>query len=312
MANQEQKIIVEVHETGQRLDVFCVQRLAGYTRSSIQRAIKEGRIKVNGVVVKPRQTIRTGDAVSAELSVEKPPAEAPALEDVHIPILYEDKDVVVVDKPAGITVHPGVGTIGTTVAAWFANRFPIAQNVGEDPERPGIVHRLDKETSGVLVLAKTEIAYRFLKEQFQKRRAKKEYVALVFGVPGESKGRINRALKRSVRNPLRRTIDPAGKEAITEWRLEQKLGPRFALLRLYPFTGRTHQLRVHLHFLGYPIVGDTLYTFKRQRPPLGVTRHMLHAEKLTINVPSGERKTFVSPLPADFKTVVELLRNDTK
>ncbi|MEK7557203.1 MAG: RluA family pseudouridine synthase, partial [Patescibacteria group bacterium] len=237
---------------------------------------------------------------------------------VEVPILYEDKDVVVINKPTGLEAHPSASTgQASTVSGWFGQRYPEAEHVGEEENRPGIVHRLDKETSGVMILAKTNTAYQHLKNEFKVRRAKKEYLALVFGIPTMKRGRVTRPLGRSPRNPLRRTIDAAGKPAITEWQIERKIskqglaphrrgapGAGFALLRLFPFTGRTHQLRAHLHFLGHPIVGDKLYTFKRQRPPQGVTRQLLHAEKLTLTLPSGKRKTFIAPLPDDFARAI--------
>jgi 23S rRNA pseudouridine1911/1915/1917 synthase len=301
----ETTLIITLREAGQRLDVFCVSQLPGYSRSAIQRGIKEGRITVNEELSKPRYTLKAGEKVVIDLDSKAGATAAAQMPPVAVPIIYEDRDVVVVNKPPHLSVHPGSGPQQPTVSQWFADRYPASVNVGENPERPGIVHRLDKDTSGVLILAKTQPAYEHLKDQFQRHRAHKEYLALVFGQPGESKGRINRALLRSRHNPLRRTIDPTGKEAITEWKLEQKLADRFALLRIWPLTGRTHQIRVHLHFLGFPIVGDALYTFKRQRPPQGVTRQLLHAEKLTISLPVGRRTTFTAPLPADFQGVLQ-------
>jgi 23S rRNA pseudouridine1911/1915/1917 synthase len=292
-------------DAGQRLDVFCVAHAPGASRAAIQRAIKNGDIQVNQETVKPRQIVREGDVVSITLP-EAAEAQAAEVAIPECPIIYEDRDVVVIDKPAGLAVHPGAGQPQATVAAWFAARYLDSVSVG-DPDRPGIVHRLDKDTSGVLILAKTQKAYDHLKSQFERRRAHKDYLALVFGVPGEPKGRINRALLRSKHNPLRRTIDPAGKEAVTEWRLEEKFA-RHALLRVWPLTGRMHQIRVHLHFLGFPIVGDALYVFKRQKPPHGVRRQLLHAEKLTLMMPSGDHKTFIAPLPADFQNVLKQLR----
>lgn len=293
-------------ESGQRLDLLAVSLLSGLSRAEIQRAIKDGRLLVNGLQVKPRYLVRSGDVITAGLAVSgaETKAAAPAL---RLPILYEDEDIVVINKPAGLSVHPGRGQENVTVASWFSNRYPLSATVGEDPERPGIVHRLDRDTTGVLLLAKTQKAYDHLKVQFQRRYVKKEYLALTFGVPGGPDGRINQALARSRRNPLRRTIDPAGKEAITEWKMEKKFRSNFALLRLYPLTGRTHQLRAHLHFLGYPIVGDQLYTFRRQRPPTGVTRQLLHAEKITFTLPSRDSRIVVAPLPEDFQQVIDKL-----
>lgn len=309
-------------EAGQRLDVFCVGKVPHISRAVLQKAIRAVQITINGKAVKPRQTVKAGDGVQINLPDQvSPPLSLPRSHG-EIPegveILYEDKDVVVINKPAGIEVHPGMIPSQPTVTAWFASRYPNAKNVGEEDGRPGVVHRLDKDTSGVLILAKTNAAFEHLKKEFKNRRAKKEYLALVYGVPTMRKGRITRPIGRTPRNPLRRTIDENGKPAVTEWQIEQKLdkagtaprrsstsGSGYTLLRLFPFTGRTHQLRVHMHFLGHPIVGDKLYTFKRQRPPEGVKRQLLHAEKLTIELPSGKMKSFIAELPQDFQRILE-------
>jgi 23S rRNA pseudouridine1911/1915/1917 synthase len=291
--------------------------MPGLSRAALQKAIKVGQVTVNGQAVKPRQTLKTGDQIEMKINQSAAPAPVPDTVPENIAVLYEDKDVVVIDKPAGVEVHAGMVGGQPTITAWFQHKYPTAQNIGEDEGRPGVVHRLDKDTSGVLLLAKNPKALEHLKKEFKNRHAKKEYVALVYGVPLMKKGRITRPIGRTPRNPLRRTIDENGKPAVTEWQLEKRInqpgltprragspGAGFALLRLFPFTGRTHQLRVHLHFLGHPIVGDKLYTFKRQRPPEGVYRQLLHAEKLTVTLPTGRRKTFIAPLPDDFARAI--------
>lgn len=299
---------ISTEEAGQRLDLFCVAQQPGVSRSALQRAIKEGQITVNRASVKPRYTLKAGDVVMMPGLSPTPDTTIPpeVTAELSLPILYEDADVVVVNKPAGIAMHAGVGSTGATIAHWFATRYPESAQVGGDPMRPGIVHRLDKDTSGVVILAKTPAAHLFLSEQFAKRRAQKEYVALVFGVPSGEEGRINQPLLRSRTNPLRRTIHPNGKPAITEWRREMRW-QHYTLLRLHPITGRMHQLRAHLHWLGYPIVGDRLYTIKRQSPPAGVSHHLLHAATLTVMLPNKHQKTFTAPLPDDFAEIVEQL-----
>ncbi len=304
----QQNYTITIREAGQRLDVFCASKLPSYSRAALQRAIKESSITVGSKTVRPRHILRENDEVSVTLPdlTEQPVL---STEDVSldIPIIYEDKDMVVINKPPGVTAHPGTGNERGTIVSWFTSRYPNSASVGAK-ERPGIVHRLDKDTSGVLLLVKNQPTFNYIKKQFQNRRVHKEYLALVFGAPGESKGRITRNLARSKRNPMRRTIDPAGKPAITEWRTEEKFSGKFTLLRVFPLTGRTHQIRAHLHFLGFPIAGDHLYTFKRQRPPQGVTRQMLHAETLRLALPGGKRKSFIAPLPDDFTAVLESLR----
>jgi 23S rRNA pseudouridine1911/1915/1917 synthase len=295
----ETDYVVNEEEAGQRLDVFCVAKRPDLSRSAIQKLIKEEGIMVNGAAVKPRYILKNTDSVHMpEVKISTVPAEIPPID---LPILYEDRDVVVVNKPAGINVHPAPHSTTPTVTAWFIDHYPNSRDVGEDPQRPGVVHRLDKETSGALILAKTSGAYTHLKEQFKQHRAKKEYVAWVFGIPGKTDGRITRPLSRSRLNPMRRVVDEAGKPAITEWKLEGKIDSRYSLLRVFPFTGRTHQIRVHMHFLGHPIVGDKLYNFRRQKTPQGITRQLLHAEKLIITLPDGNKHQFIAPLPADFE-----------
>lgn len=300
-------------EAGQRLDIWCVAKFPNRSRAAMQKAIAAGHIQINGAAVKSRYIIKENDEVTIA-TPDTGTTETKAPTPVTIPIIFEDKDVVVINKPAGITVHTGEGAREFTVVDWLLSRYPAISAVGEihpqthQNDRPGIVHRLDKDTSGVLIAAKTQRAYEHLKKQFKYRRGSKEYLALVFGIPGEPMGRIVRPLARSKRNPLRRTIDPQGKEAITEWRKEETLAGRYALLRVFPHTGRMHQIRVHLHFLGFPLVGDKLYTFRRQRPPQGVTRHLLHAESLTLTMPDGTRRTFTAPIPDDFAAVLNNLR----
>lgn len=303
----EHMFTVSNESSGQRLDVFCTAAISGYSRSAIQKAIKEEKVLVNGSPAKPRQVVKKDDHIRIRLEEAQTVSEAPMNVDMNIPIVHEDRDVVVINKPAGIAVHPGTGIRSGTVADWFVKRYPGSFGVGEAEGRSGIVHRLDKDTSGVMILAKNENAYIHLKQQFQDRRAKKEYLALVFGVPGGRDGRITQPIARSRRNPMRRAVDPAGKEAATDWVIEEKYSAGYCLIRAFPQTGRMHQIRVHMHFLGFPIVGDHLYTFKRKKQPQGVTRHLLHAEKLTIKLPNGDTKTFTAALPEDFQSVITAL-----
>ncbi len=312
--DMSQTFMITAAEAGQRLDVWCVGKLPDRSRTAIQKAIVAGAITINKNTVKPRQVIKENDEITIEMAATAEAAPA-VLTPVDIPIIFEDKDVVVINKPAGISVHAGHGAREFTVVDWAKAHFPEISQVGDPAEaaagieRPGIVHRLDKETSGVLIIAKTQRAYEHLKKQFKYRRGSKEYLALVFGAMGEPNGRIVRALARSKRNPLRRTIDPEGKEAITEWQKEEVLRGRFTLVRVYPQTGRMHQIRVHMHFLGFPIVGDKLYTFRRQKPPEGVNRHLLHAESLTLTMLDDQQRTFTAPIPEDFANVLNNLRH---
>jgi 23S rRNA pseudouridine1911/1915/1917 synthase len=305
----EQIYTINENQSGQRLDVFCTVLAGGMSRAAVQRAIKEEQVLVNQMGSKGKYMLKAGDVVAISFQSEEASVEEVVQKEVRLQVLYEDRDVVVVNKPAGIAVHHGVGLTSGTVADWFAEHYPEARNVGETEGRAGIVHRLDKDTSGVLILAKNEHSLDFLKKQFADRKVRKEYVALVFAVPGGKEGRITKSIGRSRKNPMRRAVDEYGKDAVTEWKIERRFGERFALLRVFPFTGRTHQIRVHLHHLGYPIVGDSLYAFKKQKQPIGVRvkRQLLHAEKLTIMLMNEKMKTFDAPLADDFNEVLEVL-----
>lgn len=314
----EQQFVVTSQEAGQRLDLFCVAKLPGLSRSAIQKAIKAGHVAVNGNVEPGKKAVREGDTITirlpagqagmAEVKTESSPTSPAA--PLTIPTLYEDREVVVIAKPAGISMYSATGE--PTVATWFTEHYPAsAKATAGEPGfqmRPGIVHRLDKETSGVVALAKTPESLQFLLKQFKERRPKKEYLALVFGALGEKKGRITRDIARSKRNPTRRTVVDKGRDAVTEWELEEKLG-EFSLLRVWPLTGRMHQIRVHMHWLGFPVVGDALYTIRHKRPPYGTKRQLLHAEKLTVKLLNGASKTFIAPLPEDFTSVLQQLRD---
>lgn len=235
----------------------------------------------------------------------------------NIPILYEDADVVVINKPAGLIMHSDGRTQEPSVAEWMLKQYPQSAAVGEpwvSPRgetiaRPGIVHRLDRGTSGAVVLAKTQEAYAYLKEQFQSRTADKAYRALVYGHPAEQQGSIEAEIVRIRSTPPRWGVARAGESrtqraAITLWNvLERKVdsesGEKVAYLEARPKTGRTHQIRVHLKHLGYPVICDPLYAVGRPCI-LGFARPALHAYSLILNLPSGERRTFEAPLPADF------------
>ena len=237
---------------------------------------------------------------------------------VNLPILYEDADVVAVNKPAGLVTHSDGRTTESSVAEWALEQYPALREVGEpwvSPQgetisRPGIVHRLDRGTSGVMILAKTNEAYAFLKKQFEDRSTEKRYRALVYGHPRKDAGVIEAEIVRIRSIPPRWGVARATEKrkhraAITEWRVLSRgadpiTGEKISYLEAHPKTGRTHQIRVHLKHLGHPVICDPLYA--RGRPCLfGFTRPALHAESLSITIPSGERRTFEAPLPDDFK-----------
>lgn len=241
---------------------------------------------------------------------------------MELPILYEDDNLVVINKPAELIVHSDGRTQEPSVAAWALARYPALEAVGEpwtSPQgevilRPGIVHRLDRDTSGVMVLAKTREAYAFLKEQFQGRTTEKTYRAFVYGHPAEDQGTIEAEIVRIRSIPPRWGVARSGEEkkhraAVTDWRvlarsIDPETGERIAYLEALPRTGRTHQIRVHLKHLNHPVICDTIYA--NGRPCLlGFSRQALHASSLALTLPSGERRVFEAPLPTDFKNALE-------
>lgn len=243
---------------------------------------------------------------------------------MEIPILYEDADVVVIDKPAGLIVHSDGRTFEPSVADWVLARYPAAANVGEpwtSPQgevvaRPGIVHRLDRDTSGVLIIAKTSEAHAFLKRQFQERSTEKTYRAFVYGQPIKDAGIIEAEIVRVRSMPPRWGVAREGEEkkhraAVTAWRVlargaDPETGGEASLLEIVPKTGRTHQIRVHLKHLNHPVICDPLYA--KGRPCLlGFSRTALHARSLSITLPSGERPAFEAPFPEDFERAEALL-----
>ncbi len=251
--------------------------------------------------------MRAGDVIEFSLPQAAPSELAPAA--IPLSILYEDEHLVAVDKPAGMVVHPGAGTGGDTlVHALLAHCRGGLSGVG-GVERPGIVHRLDKETSGVVVAAKTDAAHRALAAQFAGRTVRKEYLALVAGAPDLAAGEIRRPIGRHPRQRHRMAVVPGGRPAHTDWALEERFGPAAALLRCLLHTGRTHQIRVHLRAIGHPLLGDAAYGWKAApglpRPP----RVMLHAERLELDHPAdGRRLALRAPAPADYREMIAALR----
>lgn len=234
---------------------------------------------------------------------------------MKLPIIYEDADMVAVNKPAGVMTHPDGRTTEETVSDWFATTYPLSKEVGETQKltdgteirRPGIVHRLDRETSGVLVLAKTPEAHTFLKEAFQNREAKKTYLAFVYGVPKERKGVIEFSIGRSRKDFRLRSAQPKAKgtlrEALTRYEVLADTG-EYALMKVMPETGRTHQIRVHLKAIHHPIVSDALYA-PNHAPAFGLSRLGLHAYSLELPMQDGTRMELIAPVPEDFKKGLE-------
>ena len=274
-----------VDTAGERLDVFLARTQPGYSRSFWQHLCEQGQVTLNGTTTKTSTKLKQGDTVEVTL---------PAVADFSnhtLPVLYEDNDVLVLNKPAGILTHAKGALNHEFSVAEFMRSRSTDQPTGN---RPGIVHRLDRGTSGVIIAAKTTAAKHWLQKQFATRKAKKTYLALVEGRPKEPAAIIRLPIERNPKKPQTFRVGPSGKPAETEYATEQAY-PNHTLLRLKPTTGRTHQLRVHLAYLGHPIVGDHLYG--TANPALG--RLFLHAAELEITLPNRQRKTFTAPMPPE-------------
>jgi len=225
---------------------------------------------------------------------------------LKIPIIYEDNDILAVNKPAFLVVHNG----DESVAGWLIKNYSQIKDIGEDSNRPGIVHRLDKDTSGILLIAKNQKSFEYLKEQFQQRKIKKTYLVLVHGRLKNDEGVIELAIAKSKKDFRKKTTTGkmAGKirEAVTEYKALKRFN-NFTLIEAYPKTGRTHQIRVHLKAIGHPVVCDKLYGSKKQKCPLGLNRHFLHASSLEFNLPSGGRIKLEADLPQDLQNTLNML-----
>jgi 23S rRNA pseudouridine1911/1915/1917 synthase len=304
---------VGAEEAGARLDAFLAARIEGVSRSTLKRVIEEGDVLVGGRVAKPSLKLKGGERVEVELHAAPLPSEV-APEEIPLDIIHEDEEFVVVNKPAGLVVHPAAGVRTGTLANALA--FHFTQLSGGGSLRPGIVHRLDRDTSGVIVVAKTARAHENLSDQFRARTVFKSYVALVHGVTREEKGRIEEPLARDPRNRTRMAVVRSGRTALSLWRVRRRF-TRFTLLDVQIKTGRTHQIRVHLAWIKHPVVSDETYGGGRDKtlpdPALRVRvaalgRQFLHAERLGFHHPStGEWLDFNAPLPAELSEFLETL-----
>jgi 23S rRNA pseudouridine1911/1915/1917 synthase len=309
--------LVEQSEHDQRLDVVVASRLAKCSRSFAATLIRNDFIKVNQSAVKPGHRLKTGDAVEGEIPPPRSIDCAP--EDISIDILYEDRDLVVINKSAGMVVHPAPGNYTGTLVNALLFHCPDIGSIGGDI-RPGIVHRLDKDTSGVMVVAKNSMAHENLSSQFKERSIQKQYLAIVHGKLAEVSGRIQLPIGR---HPTQRkkmsTNSRAGRIAETLWRVEKRYAG-FTLLQLDLKTGRTHQIRVHCAAIHHPVVGDPLYGGRRSSAIPGfvpdavkimlqkVKRQMLHAQRLNFHHPTSNASlTFEAPLPDDMQALVNAL-----
>nr|BAL52529.1 ribosomal large subunit pseudouridine synthase D [uncultured Chloroflexota bacterium] len=303
----ERLVTLHYHnEIPERLDRFLSQQLTEFSRTRLQGLIEDGFVRVNGLVVtKNGHKLAFGDRVEVRVPPPAPSSLIP--EAIPIEVLFENEDVVVINKPAGLVVHPAAGHDHGTLVHALLHHLPDLEGIGGE-ERPGIVHRLDKGTSGLMIVARNERAHRYLQDQFRLRRVEKTYLALVDGHPPTPSGRIEAPIGRDPLHRKRMAILHPGKgrEAISEYRLLETF-PAHALLEVHPLTGRTHQIRLHLAFLGCPVVGDTVYG--RKKPTLAIERHFLHAYRLKIILPGeSQPRLFQAPLPAELLAILDALR----
>jgi 23S rRNA pseudouridine1911/1915/1917 synthase len=299
---------LEVEQKNERLDRWLSEAITDLSRSRLQKLIEQGNVKLNGQICTEKKTkLKLGDRLQVSIPQPQPLELEP--EAITLDILYEDKDLIIINKPAGLVVHPAPGNeTGTLVHALLFHCQNLSGIGGV--QRPGIVHRLDKDTTGAIVVAKNDYAHQHLQAQIKAKTAKREYLGLVYGAPKTETGTINLPIGR---HPVERKkmavipIEKGGRNAVTHWQIVERLG-NYSLIHFRLETGRTHQIRVHSSQIGHPIVGDPLYSSGRS---IGVnlSGQVLHAWKLSLQHPvSGETIEAIAPLPTDFSKLLEILR----
>ncbi len=298
-------LVLGPEAAGKRLDKALAERFPSESRNVVQRWLEEGRVRVDGEALPGKTKLVGGESVV----VDVPPARPSHLvaTDIPLSVLFEDEHLVVLDKPSGLTVHPGGGRFDDTLANALVFRFRnLPEASGSD--RPGIVHRLDKDTSGVLVVAKTDGVQRALSAAFAARAVQKEYLAVVHGVPRQDEDTIELPIGRCEAQRTKMRVDvEGGRAALTRWKVERRL-PQNALLRCFPLTGRTHQIRVHLMAIQHPVTGDKTYGPRHWDAQELVPRMLLHAHRLAFEHPVTKAAlAFEAPLPAEFTLTLESL-----
>lgn len=305
----EERLTLVADVPNQRLDKFLLAQLDGFSRSNVQGLIREGCVLVDGAARKTGYKLRGGERIT----VRVPPREETSIEpeDIPLEIVYEDDCLAVIDKPAGMVVHPGAGNVSGTLVNALLARYPELAEMMDDPEvgeRLGIVHRLDRGTSGLIVAARNKASLLALMAQFQARRVDKVYLALLEKRPASNTGMVDAPIARDRRQRKRMAVRRDGRPAQTEFEvLDDDFQGDRALVRLRLLTGRTHQIRAHMAFIGCPVVGDAVYGYRKQR--VKMKRQFLHAHELAFEHPlSGERLGFVSELPVGLVDVMGKLR----
>lgn len=305
---------IESENAGKRLDAFLSEKIENWSRSRLQKLIDDGEVSVNENPAKPSYRLRAGDEIEVELA--ELAAETFEPENIPLEIVYEDESLAVINKPAGMVVHPGAGVPNGTLANAIAYHFNFQVSDSKFENRVGIVHRLDKDTSGLIVVAKTEEIHEKLSEQFRNREVYKSYVALVHGEIAEKSGTIDQPIAREKHNRTKMSVRKHGRNAVSLWKVRKRF-EKFTLLNVEIKTGRTHQIRVHLSFINHPVVGDETYNSGRDKtvkdPKTRQTiaelkRFFLHAERLAFTHPLTEEKMdFYVPLPEELKNLLALI-----
>lgn len=303
---EQQEILVPAEGKNERLDKFLTGKLGNLTRSQVKKLILQQRILVNEEKPSVHQFLKEGDRITMTAA---PTADERPLPEIRI--IEKGDGFVVIDKPAGVLVHPAkVESNEPTLVDWIKKTFPEAASVGY-VERPGIVHRLDRDTSGAMVIATTQAMYDHLKQQFLDRKVKKQYLALVHDHVRDDEGEIRFAIGRS-RNKARmaaraQDVYDTDREAVTRYKVLTRFNKPFTLVQAEPLTGRTHQIRVHFQSLGFPVVGDQVYTITKQRSKIDLGRHFLHAQQLSFTDVAGNEHTVQSALPPDLQQYLDKL-----
>ena len=309
MTQNEYRFVVK-QEEDLRIDIFLSKQLPNYSRSKIKRIIQSGNVTVDGMVATKAGLKIKAESVVCVLIQDKG-LDGLIPENLPLNIIYEDDYVIVLNKPPGMVVHPGAGNPSGTLVNALIAYYPPIRNVGE-ADRPGVVHRLDKDTSGVLIFAKTDKSYRWLIKQFKSRDIQKIYLALVDGHPPTPSGRIEAPIERDIHHRTRMAVGMRGqgKPAISEY-FELQRYVNHCLLEIHLITGRTHQIRVHLKYIGVPVVGDTVYGHRQ--PSIELGRNFLHAKSLSVKLPDDRvPMTFEAPLPDELKAILSKLEKSER
>lgn len=303
---KSKEYIVEVKDNGLRLDKFINKYEENLSRMAIQRLINEDNITVNGKVEKQSYRVQENDKILVK--IDEPKNIELKAQKIPIDILYEDNDIIVVNKPKGLVVHPAIGNPDNTlVNAIMEICKDTLSGIGGEI-RPGIVHRLDKDTSGVIIIAKNDLAHINISNQIKNRQTKKIYMAIVRGVIKENEATINMPIARSTKDRKKMAVSKKGKEAVTHFKVIKRYNG-YTLIEVKIDTGRTHQIRVHMSEIGYPIVGD--YIYSNGKNPFGVVGQMLHAQKISFVHPTTNKNMEIeAPLPKYFKDVIEILEKN--